>query len=187
MISRDLAGTCSRSGRSRSSASCSSAPWVRCDLPSSAQSPGNTHDLHPTRAISRRLARRALFRGQVVSTSHEISNDGSPPQPIEAREAPRSNLSCSGSFFYFSNDGRYLIKTIPHREELSLIELLPKYVDVPMEAHESPWKPIEAPSPISPVIYRDLAGTWPTSRPSRRRCCRASWGHTAFACPGGAR
>jgi len=34
----------------------------------------------------------------------------------------------SGSFFYFSNDGRYLIKTIPHRELLSLINLLPQYV-----------------------------------------------------------
>ena len=34
----------------------------------------------------------------------------------------------SGSFFYFSNDGRYLIKTIPHRELLSLITLLEKYV-----------------------------------------------------------
>jgi len=34
----------------------------------------------------------------------------------------------SGSFFYFSNDGRYLIKTIPHRELLSLTRLLPKYV-----------------------------------------------------------
>ena len=34
----------------------------------------------------------------------------------------------SGSFFYFSNDGRYLIKTIPHRELTSLIRLLPQYV-----------------------------------------------------------
>jgi len=33
----------------------------------------------------------------------------------------------SGSFFYFSNDGRYLIKTIPHRELLSLISILPQY------------------------------------------------------------
>ena len=35
----------------------------------------------------------------------------------------------SGSFFYFSNDGRYLIKTIPHRELLSLIKILPQYVE----------------------------------------------------------
>ena len=35
----------------------------------------------------------------------------------------------SGSFFYFSNDGKYLIKTIPHRELLSLIRMLPQYVD----------------------------------------------------------
>ncbi|KOO25000.1 phosphatidylinositol-4-phosphate 5-kinase [Chrysochromulina tobinii] len=34
----------------------------------------------------------------------------------------------SGSFFYFSNDGRYLIKTIPHRELRSLIHILPQYV-----------------------------------------------------------
>ena len=34
----------------------------------------------------------------------------------------------SGSFFYFSNDGRYLIKTIPHRELKSLVRLLPAYV-----------------------------------------------------------
>jgi Ca2+-binding EF-hand superfamily protein len=35
----------------------------------------------------------------------------------------------SGSFFYFSNDGRYLIKTIPHRELKSLIRLLRRYVE----------------------------------------------------------
>ena len=34
----------------------------------------------------------------------------------------------SGSFFYFSNDGRYLIKTIPHRELRSLVTILEKYV-----------------------------------------------------------
>ena len=34
----------------------------------------------------------------------------------------------SKAFFYFSNDGRYLIKTIPHRELTSLIGLLEKYV-----------------------------------------------------------
>ena len=34
----------------------------------------------------------------------------------------------SRSFFYFSNDGRYLIKTIPHRELLSLINILPQYL-----------------------------------------------------------
>jgi len=34
----------------------------------------------------------------------------------------------SGSFFYFSNDALYLIKTIPHREARSLRQLLPAYV-----------------------------------------------------------
>ncbi|MBO8913337.1 hypothetical protein INO36_13700, partial [Staphylococcus aureus] len=34
----------------------------------------------------------------------------------------------SGSFFYFSNDGNYMIKTIPHRELLSLLRILPDYV-----------------------------------------------------------
>ena len=34
----------------------------------------------------------------------------------------------SGSFFYFTNDGAYVIKTIPHRELLSLVRLLPQYV-----------------------------------------------------------
>ena len=33
----------------------------------------------------------------------------------------------SGSFFYFSNDGRYLIKTVPLRELTALLELLPDY------------------------------------------------------------
>ena len=33
----------------------------------------------------------------------------------------------SGSFFYFSNDGRYLIKTVPLRELTALLELLPEY------------------------------------------------------------
>ena len=34
----------------------------------------------------------------------------------------------SRSFFYFSHDGRFLIKTIPHREERSLARILPRYV-----------------------------------------------------------
>lgn len=35
----------------------------------------------------------------------------------------------SGSFFYYSNDARYLIKTIPHREALSLKKVLPSYLE----------------------------------------------------------
>ena len=67
----------------------------------------------------------------------------------------------SGSFFYFSNDALYLIKTIPHREARSLRRVLPHYL-----YHLEQCAP--PPEPEPPLAAAPRASDRPSDRRRRR-------------------
>ena len=107
---------------------------VRHSTPTSKRPPASPHALlsrwrchprlrrratqHPTRYALDSASSRSPARALSLSPAQLLGTMGSLSELFSEGK--------SGSFFYFSNDGRYLIKTIPHRELLSLINLLPQ-------------------------------------------------------------